>query len=87
MKTEFNTKDLEIELTDLSHQSIPFLYNIFMRLFVLTDENETFFKDYNKGIVQNIEIMKEFFESWREKVSTLLDELVELEKLLDKKPS
>ena len=87
MKTEFNARELGIELTDLSHQSMPILYNIFLRLFVLTGENETLFKDYNRSNVQNIEIMKEFFESWRGKVSTLLDELIELEKLLDKAPS
>jgi hypothetical protein len=86
LKIEFNARELGIDLTDLSHQSMPILYNIFLRLFVLTGENETLFKDYNRINVQNIEIMKEFFESWREKVSTLLDELIELEKLLDKKP-
>jgi hypothetical protein len=58
-----------------------------MRLLVFTDENKFSFKDYNKGNVQNIEIMKEFFESWRGKVSTLLDELCELEKLPNTKPS
>ena len=87
LKTEFNKRELGIELTDLSHQSVPILYNFFVRLFVLTDENEAFFKDYNKNNVQNIGLMREFFESWREKVSTLLDELIELEKLLDKEPS
>jgi len=87
LKTEFNKRELGIELTDLSHQSVPILYNIFVRLFVLTGENETLFKDYNRSNVQNIEIMKEFFESWRGKVSTLLDELCELEKLPNTKPS